>query len=80
MPGAYTVCAIPFPEEVRGMQGTMSYMEREGENLPAYCVAKEVTDAPEQPVTIEVKIPAFVPDASAGSGAPAPAPPPRGGT
>lgn len=61
-PGKYTVCAVPYPPEVRGMGETLGYMEREGDNLKIYCQAANVAEAPaEQSMTIEVEVPEFVP-------------------
>lgn len=60
-PGEYSVCAVPFPNELMGMAPVMEYMEREGDNLPVYCTSYTVTQAAEQTVTIEVQVPAFVP-------------------
>lgn len=61
-PGEYTVCAAPYPAEVQGMQPTIDYMEREGDNLAIYCAPVTVTPEPkQQSLDIEVEIPAFVP-------------------
>jgi hypothetical protein len=67
--GPYTVCAVPYPAEVRGMAGTIEYMEREGDNLAIYCRAVDIAAVPaEQSVEIEVVAPAFVPPPAAGGG------------
>jgi hypothetical protein len=58
--GKYTACAIPFPAEVMGMQQTMDYMMREGDNLKVFCAEQTVVEG-EQTLSIPVEIPAFVP-------------------
>ncbi len=60
-PGGYTICAIVYPVEVTGMAGTMDYIRREGDNLPAQCSSVQITSEPEQAVTLKVVIPAYVP-------------------
>ena len=61
-PGAYTVCAVPFPAEVQGMGDTMAYSDREGDNLPVYCKAVTVAAEPaEQSLQLDVQVPTFVP-------------------
>ena len=60
--GDYTVCGVVFPTELSGMGDTMAYIEREGDNLPAFCKSVAVTDSTEQATTIEVVIPDYVPD------------------
>ena len=61
-PGRYTICAIPFPDEVAGPEA-MDYGVREGDNLPVFCERIEVAASPaEQSLTIAVEIPAYVPE------------------
>jgi hypothetical protein len=63
-PDRYTVCAIPYPNEVNGAEA-IDYGVREGDNLPVFCELVEVTAAPaEQALTIAVKTPAYVPEPS----------------
>ena len=59
--GSYTVCAVPMPNELQGMQQIFQYIEREGDNLRAFCAPHEVKGTGEIPITIEVTVPAFVP-------------------
>ncbi len=62
VPGAYTACVTALPNEAAGPQA-MGYLERHGDDLPAYC--KQVTVAPqpaEQQLEVTVEIPPFVPD------------------
>lgn len=67
-PGAYSICAIPFPVEVKGMMMMMGYRERHGDSLPAFCKAVTLQPAPDQQAaTIAVDVPAFVSD-DTGSG------------
>lgn len=62
-PGNYTVCAVPYPDEVGALEG-MDYLMREGDNLPVYCKLVALAATPkEQAITIDVKIPAYVPPA-----------------
>ncbi|HTL86480.1 MAG TPA: carboxypeptidase-like regulatory domain-containing protein, partial [Acidimicrobiia bacterium] len=71
VPGGYTACVVPFPAEVKGM-AAMSYVERHGDSLPAYCQRVNVNPAPAtQSTQISVQIPPFVPD-DAGSGSATP--------
>lgn len=68
-PGAYSICAIPFPVEVKGMMVMMGYRERHGDSLPAFCKPVSLQPAPEQQAaTIAVEIPPFVSDGPTGSG------------
>ncbi len=63
LPGRYQLCAIVYPSEVSGMQGTMAYMQREGDNLPAQCQLLEVAEGTtEQDVSMTVVVPDFVPE------------------
>lgn len=60
--GKYNVCAVPYPPEVQGMGETMSYMEREGDNLKVFCQEAIVAASPEeQSIAIEIEVPEFVP-------------------
>jgi len=61
-PSIYTLCAVPYPVEVKGMPDTLEYGEREGDTLPVYCKQVNVTAEPaEQKVTLEVVAPTYVP-------------------
>jgi protocatechuate 3,4-dioxygenase beta subunit len=61
-PADYTVCAMPYPAEVRGIQETLDYMEREGDKLPIFCKAVTVKARPkEQSIEVAVELPAYVP-------------------
>lgn len=63
-PGRYTVCAIPYPDEVSGAEA-IDYGVREGDNLPVFCELVEIAAAPaEQALAIAVEIPAYVPEPS----------------
>ena len=69
-PGNYTVCVVPFPAEVKGM-AAMTYGERHGDSLMAFCAPVAVAAAPaEQATALQVDLPPFIPDA----------PPPGGGS
>jgi len=59
-PGAYSVCVAPFPAEVRDRRAIADYMGREGDNLPAFCVAAQVGES-EKTVNVPVTLPPFVP-------------------
>lgn len=59
--GTYSICAIVYPVEIEGMQETIDYMAREGDNLPAQCKAMTVTEEPEQSIQMNVEVPDFVP-------------------
>jgi hypothetical protein len=60
-PGAYTVCAVPYPDEVRADEGE-DYLIREGDNLPVFCKQVTITPKPsEQALQIPVQLPAYVP-------------------
>ena len=68
-PGAYSMCAIPFPVEVKGMMVMMGYRERHGDSLPAFCKPVTLQPAPEQQAaTIQIDLPPFVSDGPEGSG------------
>ena len=68
-PGSYSVCAVPYPAEVKGM-AAMSYGERHADSLLAFCKPIVVAAAPPtQTVQLSVELPPFVPDE------PPPAPP-----
>lgn len=68
--GQYSACVVPFPAEVRGMSA-MGYVERHGDQLPAYCKALNVAATPAtQNQEVGVELPPYVPDA----------PPPGGGS
>ncbi|MCA9678522.1 MAG: carboxypeptidase regulatory-like domain-containing protein [Kofleriaceae bacterium] len=61
-PGPYTVCLLPLPSGLQGMQA-MGYAQRHGEDLPAFCKQVTVTAQPTtQAMTIEVEIPEVLPD------------------
>lgn len=62
VPGTYSACVVPFPAEVQGM-AAMTYIDRHGDALPAFCQQTKVAAAPEtQTVNVRVEIPAFEPD------------------
>lgn len=70
IPGAYSVCIVPFPSEVQGM-AAMGYADRHSDSLPAYCQQVRVQPSPAaQTASVTVEIPAFEADqaGSAGSG------------
>ena len=68
VPGAYSICAVPYPVEVTGMAATLDYGEREGDNLPIYCKQLAVgASPPEQKSTLEVTAPPFVPPPADGT-------------
>jgi protocatechuate 3,4-dioxygenase beta subunit len=61
-PSIYTLCAVPYPVEVKEFGQIMEYGEREGDTLPVTCKQVNVTAEPaEQKVSIEVTAPAYVP-------------------
>ena len=66
-PGSYSVCAIVFPNQVKGMGETMEYMKREGDNLMAQCQAVTITEEPQQRLELRVVVPDFVPDPTPGA-------------
>ena len=65
MPGAYTVCAVPYPNELGagGRRGDFfAYSEREGDRLPVFCQPMTLSEAAtEQSIAIPIKIPKYVP-------------------
>ena len=68
MPGSYTACVVPFPSQVQGMS-VMSYVERHGDSLPAFCQAVVIATTPDtQTATVPVDVPAYIPDGGSGSG------------
>ncbi len=68
--GAYSVCAVPFPAEVKGM-AAMGYAERHGDTLAAFCKPVTVAAAPDaQAAQLPVELPPFIQDT----------PPPGGGS
>ena len=70
VPGTYSVCAVPFPAEVRGM-AAMTYADRHGDSLLAFCKPISVgAGPPAQSVLLPVQLPAYIPDE----------PPPGGGS
>ena len=76
-PGAYTVCAVPYPTQVRGMGQIFSYREREGDNLITYCKQITVTSGQtEYAVEIPVEVPRYIPppDDKQGTSGDSPAP------
>jgi hypothetical protein len=61
-PGAYSVCAIPVPDEVQGRTAILAYLEREGDALPAFCQAMRLEPTPDRRwLSLPVDIPAYVP-------------------
>ncbi len=83
-PGITSVCAIPFPAEVKGMGPTMEYMNREGDSLPVFCATVQVRDGAEVELVVPVdKLPTFVPPpaepGTPGTGGKQPAGTQRGG-
>jgi hypothetical protein len=67
VPGPYTACVVVFPNEVQAM-AALSYAQRHGDKLPAFCLPVIVQPAPEtQTASVPVEIPPFIPD-GAGSG------------
>jgi uncharacterized GH25 family protein len=60
--GPYTVCVSPLPNEVQGMQA-MTYLERHGDELPAFCKPVTVTAQPKaQQLEVTVEVPPVVAD------------------
>ena len=60
--GHWTLCALSFPSEVKGMADTVDYAEREGDNLPVFCKGVDVAAQPaSQSVTLPVVVPPYVP-------------------
>jgi hypothetical protein len=69
-PGAYTVCVVPFPSEIRGM-GAMGYAERHGDKLPAFCKQLTVAGSPTtQSTQLAVELPAVIPEPDGTRGGP----------
>jgi hypothetical protein len=58
-PGTYSVCAVPYPDELRGPQEIFGYREREGDNMAIHCARAQVTDG-QVPLSIEMPVPPFV--------------------
>ncbi len=70
VPGTYTACVVPFPTQVQGM-GVMSYVERHGDKLPAFCQGVTVNPTPEtQSAKVSVEIPPYIADGSGSGGHP----------
>ena len=73
-PGAYSLCIVPYPTEVKGM-AAMGYIERHGDSLLAFCKPVTVTPSPTtQAIQISVEVPPFEgdpapPGGGSGSGA-----------
>ena len=72
VPGNYSVCSIPYPAEVKGM-AAMTYADRHGDSLLAFCKPINVNAAPEtQTVVLPVELPPYIadtpPPAGPGSG------------
>ena len=68
VPGAYSVCVVPFPAEVKGM-AAMGYGERHGDTLPAFCKPVTVSPAPDtQAAQVPVELPPFISDTPPGGG------------
>ena len=62
VPGTYSACVVPFPDEVQGM-AAMAYRDRHGDTLPAYCKQVAVAGQPaEQRVDVPVELPPYLPD------------------
>jgi uncharacterized GH25 family protein len=62
VPGGYSACVVPFPAEVQGM-AAMSYIDRHGDSLPAFCQSVRIGASPEtQTATVNVEIPPLEPD------------------
>ncbi|MBZ0236204.1 MAG: carboxypeptidase-like regulatory domain-containing protein [Deltaproteobacteria bacterium] len=63
LPGAYSVCVSAIPAEVAGGMQAMTYLERHGDELPAFCKPVAVTAQPAaQQVEVTVEIPPNLPD------------------
>ncbi len=68
VPGRYTMCAVPYPAEVRGM-ASMGYAERHGDTLLAFCKPITVAASPTtQTTTLPVTLPPFQQDGPPGPG------------
>jgi len=68
IPGAYSVCIVPFPAEVQGM-AAMGYADRHSDSLPAYCQQVRVQPQPAtQNANVSVELPAFEADQSGSGG------------
>ncbi len=79
-PGAYTLCAVPYPAEVHGF-AAMGYAQQHGDSLKAFCKGITVRSSPaSQTTTLTVQLPPLEGDAGTGSGSGAPPPPPPGGS
>jgi hypothetical protein len=62
VPGNYTVCLMPLPAGLQGMQA-MGYSTRHRDELPAFCKAVAVAASPaQQAITIDVELPPLLPD------------------
>lgn len=62
VPGNYSVCAMPYPAEVKGM-AAMTYADRHGDTLLAFCRPVNVSAAPDtQSVVVTVELPPHVAD------------------
>jgi hypothetical protein len=57
--GAYTFCAVPYPESVKELRTLVGYMQTEGAKLAAFCKAVTVggTAGPQE-LVIDVQMPA----------------------
>jgi uncharacterized GH25 family protein len=57
-PGAYTLCAVPYPREIDQPTRMMAYAERYGQQLPAACQSVKVAAAPpSQMLALRVTVP-----------------------
>ncbi len=63
VPGVYTTCVTAIPAEVAGGPQAMTYLERHGDELAAYCKQVTVTPQPAAQATeVTVEIPPHIPD------------------
>jgi hypothetical protein len=70
VPGTYSACVVPFPTQVQGMN-VMSYVERHGDKLPAFCQGVTVNPTPDtQSAKVIVEIPPYIADGSGSGGHP----------
>lgn len=62
-PGAYSVCVLPFPVEVRGT-AVIGYRDRHADTLPAFCKVLTIAPSPDkQAAQLDVELPPFLSDA-----------------
>jgi hypothetical protein len=57
-PGPYTVCAVAVPPGLQGGGSVLTYLQQNGDKLPAFCLTRTIAgDPPEQAIAVPVTVP-----------------------